>query len=105
MLLAKVEFSSNANSAFDEIYKLKLNKADLLIENEIKTKPENAFAYYLKSLKEIIEVFVSENEKEYQNLNSNLKKNIKQIEKKAAKTPYNKFFKAQLLFYYGITQF
>lgn len=105
MLLAKVEFSSNANSAFDEIYKLKLNKADLLIENEIKTKPENAFAYYLKSLKEIIEVFVSENENEYQNLNSNLKKNIKQIEKKAAKTPYNKFFKAQLLFYYGITQF
>lgn len=102
---AKVEFNSNVNSAFDDVYKLKLPKADVLIENELKTNPDNATAYYLKTLSEIIKVFINENKKDYDKLSINIKKNLKIIDKRTLKSPYGKFFKGQLLFFFGITQF
>ncbi|NUM31214.1 MAG: tetratricopeptide repeat protein [Bacteroidetes bacterium] len=102
---AKVEFNSNINSAFEDIYKLKLPQADIIIEQEIKSSKDNAAVYYLKSLCEIVKVFINENEKDYKKLSTNIKQNLKLIDKKAVKSPYGKFFKGQLLFFFGITQF
>lgn len=103
--IAKTEFNSNTNTAFEHIYKLKLNKVENLIESEIKNNHTNAFAYYLKSLNDIIKVFINEDEKSYKSLQSNINKNIKLIDKYSKQTAYCKFLKAQLLFYYGITEF
>ncbi len=101
---AKIDFNSNCNQAFEDIFSLKLLKANELLTDELEKNPQNAFAYYLKGLNEIILVFIDENEKSYKKLQSSIPNKIKNIEKYGGKSAYTQLFKGQLLFYYGITQ-
>jgi len=101
---AKIDFNKNCNQAFEDIFSLKLPKADLTLNQELEKNPENAFAIYLKGLSEIIAVFISENGKKYKQLQVSIPDKLKKIEKFGEKSAYTQFFKGQLLFYYGITQ-
>ncbi len=101
---ARIDFNKNCNQSFDDIFKLKLPKAAIRLNAEIEKNPQNAYAYYLLGLEEIIDVFSSENEKSYKALKKSIPIKLKQIEKLGGKTAYTQFFKGQLLFYYGITQ-
>ena len=101
---AKIEFNKNCNQAFEDIFNLKLPKANVLLIDELEKNPQNAFAYYLKGLNEIISVFIDENDKSYKKLQTSIPDKIKKIEKYGGKSAYTQFFKGQLLFYYGITQ-
>ena len=101
---AKIEFNKNCNQAFEDIFSLKLPKANELLTDELEKNPQNAFAHYLKGLSEIIAVFIDENDKSYKKLQISIPKIIKSIEKYGGKSAYTQLFKGQLLFYYGITQ-
>ena len=101
---AKIDFNKNCNQAFEDIFSLKLPKANEVLSNELEKNPQNALAYYLKGLSEIIFVFIDEDEKSYKKLQSSIPLKIKNIEKYGGKSAYTQFFKGQLLFYFGITQ-
>jgi len=67
---AKIEFNKNCNQAFEDIFSLKLPKANELLTDELEKNPQNAFAHYLKGLSEIIAVFIDENDKSYKKNNN-----------------------------------
>ena len=101
---AKIDFNKNCNQAFDDIFSLKLPKANEILNAELEKNPQNAYALYLQGLSEVVNVFINENDKSYKKLQASIPDKIKKIDKYGGKSQYTLFFKGQLLFYYGVTQ-
>ena len=95
------EFTPNLQNAYSELCKLKVQHAKQLLAKE---PTNNGIRIWLEDFADMIVLFASEDEKEYERLAENEDKRLDLIEDLDENSPYNKFVQAEIKLHWALVK-
>lgn len=95
------EFTPNLQNAYSELCKLKVQHAKQLLAKE---PINNGIRIWLEDFADMIVLFASEDEKEYERLAENEDKRLDLIEDLDENSPYNKFVQAEIKLHWALVK-
>ncbi len=95
------EFTPNLQNAYSELCKLKVQSAKQLLAKE---PANNGIRIWLEDFADMIVLFASEDEKEYERLSDNEDKRLDLIKDLDEDSPYNKFVQAEIKLHWALVK-
>ncbi len=89
-------FNNNCTEAYKSIISLRFDEGKKLLEAEKKENPGNCTPYYLENYIDFLTLFIGENEKDFEKLESNMDERLGRIEKEDPGSPFFLFTQAEI---------
>jgi tetratricopeptide (TPR) repeat protein len=93
---SRFDFSPLARSAYDKTLALKFDEANGIIAELRRKEPDNAVAYYIENYADCLKVFISEDQKLFDELAPKAEKRLAVLRGSDPKSPYFLFAQAQV---------
>lgn len=99
-----LKFTPKLQRAYFEIQKLRIQPARLLIDEERKTDPENAFIQYLDNYADLHYLLISEDKKAYKDWSAKEDQRLSMVGKLPDSSPYRRFFQAEIRLHWAFAK-
>ncbi|MEZ4902556.1 MAG: tetratricopeptide repeat protein [Spirosomataceae bacterium] len=94
-------FSPTLQTAYSEVFKLKINSARQLIAQE---KSQTAFSIYVENYADIVTLLISDEKRMYEQLSDNQDKRLDVLEDMPANSPYYRFLQAEVRLHWAFVK-
>lgn len=96
MSAQSLEYSANCKSAYQSIFKLKLNEGLQYLEKEKKENPKNYLPYFIENYADFLKLFVNDNQQLFQQMESKVEARLDKLKNANSNSPYYLYTQADL---------
>ena len=90
------EFNANCKSAYQAIFKLKINEGNALLEKEKKKNPTNYMVYFLENHADFLKLYVNDNVQLYNTMEANVATRLEKLKNGDVNSPYFLYTQADI---------
>ncbi len=93
---ASFDWNTNCKEAYTNTIELKFDKAQQILENELKNNPNNSLVYLIENYSDYLKIQISEEKREFDNLKSKKEYRLSKIENDNSESPWKLYSEAEI---------